>query len=55
MVVFVTAFDRFAINAFEAHAIDYLLKPVDDTRLAAALDRVARSGSRSRRPRSANN
>jgi two-component system LytT family response regulator len=40
MVVFVTAFDRFAINAFEAHALDYLLKPVDDERLARALDRV---------------
>jgi two-component system, LytTR family, response regulator len=40
MVVFVTAFDRYAINAFESHAIDYLLKPVDDARLAAALDRV---------------
>jgi two-component system LytT family response regulator len=40
MVVFVTAFDRYAINAFEAHALDYLLKPVDDGRLAAALDRV---------------
>ena len=40
MVVFVTAFDRFAIDAFEAHALDYLLKPVDDTRLAHALERV---------------
>ena len=40
MVVFVTAFDRYAINAFEAHALDYLLKPVDESRLAAALDRV---------------
>ncbi len=40
MVVFVTAFDRYAINAFEAHALDYLLKPVDDSRLALALDRV---------------
>ncbi|HWJ05160.1 MAG TPA: response regulator [Steroidobacteraceae bacterium] len=40
MIVFVTAFDRYAINAFEAHALDYLLKPVDDARLAAALDRV---------------
>jgi len=40
MVVFVTAFDRYAINAFEAHALDYLLKPVDEARLAAALDRV---------------
>jgi two-component system LytT family response regulator len=40
MVVFVTAFDRYAIKAFEAHALDYLLKPVDDGRLAAALERV---------------
>jgi two-component system LytT family response regulator len=40
MIVFVTAFDRFAIEAFEAHALDYLLKPVDETRLERALDRV---------------
>jgi two-component system LytT family response regulator len=40
MIVFVTAFDRYAIKAFEAHALDYLLKPVDDARLAAALERV---------------
>jgi two-component system, LytTR family, response regulator len=40
MIVFVTAFDRFAIQAFDAHALDYLLKPVDGDRLARALDRV---------------
>ena len=40
MIVFVTAFDRFAIQAFDAHAIDYLLKPVDGDRLTRALDRV---------------
>jgi two-component system LytT family response regulator len=40
MLVFVTAFDRFAIDAFEAHALDYLLKPVDEARLERALDRV---------------
>jgi two-component system LytT family response regulator len=40
MIVFVTAFDRFAIDAFEANALDYLLKPVDDSRLERALDRV---------------
>jgi two-component system LytT family response regulator len=40
MVVFVTAFDRFAIQAFEAHALDYLLKPVDGDRLQRALERV---------------
>ena len=40
MVVFVTAYDDFAIKAFEAHALDYLLKPVDDRRLAEALERA---------------
>jgi two-component system LytT family response regulator len=40
MVVFVTAFDRFAIDAFEARALDYLLKPVDEERLTRALERV---------------
>lgn len=40
MVVFVTAFDRYAIKAFETHALDYLLKPVDDARLGVALERV---------------
>lgn len=39
-LLFVTAFDRYAVEAFEARAIDYLLKPVDDARLARALDRV---------------
>ncbi len=40
LVIFVTAFDRYAIDAFEARALDYLLKPVEDARLARALDRV---------------
>jgi two-component system LytT family response regulator len=39
-VIFATAFDRYAIDAFEAHALDYLLKPIDDDRLAQALERV---------------
>lgn len=42
-VVFCTAFDRYAVDAFELNAIDYLLKPVNRARLAKALDRV-RSG-----------
>ena len=41
-VVFVTAFDEFAVEAFEAEAADYLLKPVDPARLAQAVDRVKR-------------
>ncbi|HEX6638804.1 MAG TPA: LytTR family DNA-binding domain-containing protein [Steroidobacteraceae bacterium] len=40
MIVFVTAYDRFAVQAFEARAIDYVLKPVDDARLAATLNHV---------------
>ena len=39
-VVFVTAYDEYALRAFEVHAVDYLLKPVDPARLAAALARV---------------
>ena len=37
LVIFLTAFDRYAIHAFEVHAIDYLLKPVSRERLADAL------------------
>jgi two-component system LytT family response regulator len=40
LIVFVTAYDKYAIQAFEARAIDYLLKPVDDARFAAALDHI---------------
>jgi two-component system, LytTR family, response regulator len=36
-VVFVTAFDRYALKAFEVHALDYLLKPFDDARFERAL------------------
>jgi two-component system LytT family response regulator len=40
MVVFVTAFDRYAIEAFDAHALDYLLKPLVDERLERTLAHV---------------
>jgi two-component system LytT family response regulator/two-component system response regulator LytT len=39
-VVFVTAFDQYAIDAFEINAVDYLLKPVEPARLATAVERV---------------
>jgi two-component system LytT family response regulator len=39
-VVFVTAFDEYAIRAFEVHAVDYLLKPFSAVRFNAALDHV---------------
>jgi DNA-binding LytR/AlgR family response regulator len=41
-VVFVTAFDRHALEAFEAQAVDYLLKPVDEVRLARVVTRLKR-------------
>jgi two-component system LytT family response regulator len=40
IVVFVTAFDRYAVKAFEISALDYLLKPFDAKRLAATMQRV---------------
>ena len=40
VVVFVTAYDQYAVQAFEAHAVDYLLKPIDDVRFGTALTRV---------------
>lgn len=39
-IIFVTAFDRYALKAFEAQALDYLLKPFDDSRFAKALERA---------------
>jgi len=39
-IVFVTAFDQYALKAFEVHALDYLLKPYDDLRFTQALQRA---------------
>jgi DNA-binding LytR/AlgR family response regulator len=44
-VVFVTAYDEFAVQAFEREAVDYLLKPVGDDRLAAAIERLRRASA----------
>ena len=40
-IIFVTAFDEYAIRAFEVTALDYLLKPVNPERLAKAIERLA--------------
>ncbi|MDY6927598.1 MAG: LytTR family DNA-binding domain-containing protein [Pseudomonadota bacterium] len=40
MIIFVTAYDSYAIKAFDVHALDYLLKPADDERLSAAIKKV---------------
>ena len=39
-IIFVTAFDQYALKAFDVHALDYLLKPFDDERFANALHRA---------------
>ncbi|MBV9772905.1 MAG: response regulator [Gemmatimonadetes bacterium] len=45
-LVFVTAYDRYALRAFEVHALDYLLKPFDEARLAETLRRARERLSR---------
>jgi two-component system LytT family response regulator len=42
-VIFVTAYDEYALRAFDANALDYLLKPINDERLREALQRVRQS------------
>jgi len=49
-IIFVTAYDQHAIEAFEVNAVDYLLKPVDPGRLEAALQRVRRRMALERQP-----
>jgi two-component system LytT family response regulator len=39
-IIFITAYDQFAIRAFEANALDYLLKPVNPSRLASSIERI---------------
>ncbi|MGA3019594.1 MAG: LytTR family DNA-binding domain-containing protein [Bryobacteraceae bacterium] len=42
MVVFTTAYDQYALQAFEVNSIDYLLKPIEERHLARALDKIER-------------
>jgi two-component system LytT family response regulator len=43
-VIFVTAFDQYAVKAFEVNAIDYLLKPIDEARLQQAIGKLHDTG-----------
>ena len=52
--IFVTAYDAFAIRAFEAHALDYQLKPFADERFEAAFERAGLSSGASAPANSAN-
>ena len=45
LVIFTTAYDEFALKAFEFNALDYLLKPVDPNRLVAALEKIRLRGT----------
>ena len=50
-VIFVTAYDQYAMRAFDAHAVDYLLKPYDAARLSRAIDRARERVGPRRLPR----
>jgi two-component system LytT family response regulator len=40
LIIFLTAYDQYALRAFDVHAVDYVLKPIDDARFAEALGRA---------------
>ncbi len=50
LLVFVTAYDRYAVQAFDAQAVDYLVKPVEPARLAACIERLQRRLAAERGP-----
>ncbi len=50
-IVFVTAYDQYAVRAFDARAIDYVLKPIDDVRFTQAVDSVRRRLSEAKESR----
>jgi two-component system response regulator AlgR len=52
-VIFITAFDNFAVAAFDVAAVDYLMKPVDTERLVRALDRARGTIEKGKRQRAA--
>lgn len=49
-IIFVTAYDEYALRAFEVHAVDYLLKPIDEDRFREALQRVRQELKSDARP-----
>ena len=51
LVIFTTAYDEYAVKAFDVNALDYLLKPIRPERLAAALDKARGARASQTRPR----
>jgi two-component system, LytTR family, response regulator len=49
-IIFVTAFDQYAIRAFEVNALDYLIKPVDPERLELTIDRIEKDINKDEKP-----
>jgi two-component system LytT family response regulator len=49
-VIFTTAYDEFALKAFEVNALDYLMKPVEPQRLADALHKLQQAEEKNKRP-----
>ncbi len=49
-IVFTTAYDRYAVQAFNVNALDYLLKPIEPERLATAVDKLQAATPARRRP-----
>lgn len=50
-VIFITAFDQYAIDAFEVHALDYLLKPIDLQRFEKTINRILKQHGSSEKPK----
>lgn len=51
-IVFVTAYDQYAVDAFDLHALDYILKPIDKMRLKKTVERIVKSNSSKRKENS---
>ena len=49
-IIFITAYDEYAIRAFKVNGVDYLLKPVKDTELATAIDKCRRLNATDEKP-----
>lgn len=54
-IIFVTAYDQFALKAFQAHAVDYILKPIHDDQFFSAIERIRLLVKAKKEPQHSNN